>query len=113
MSWFSLTAASHTWKAHRARSTAISPAVYSAHGPGLSGTATPARRAEPTRARLWQVMAGAITRLRATTLARHSAPGVRPAVAKSVHPAPECSMSVWRLARTAARIGPVIADMRV
>ena len=91
----------------------MSSTVYSAHGPASSGTPTPDRRAQATRARLWTRTAGTTTTARAASLARHRAPGVRPAVANSVQPAPECSMSVWRLASTEARTGPVIAAISV
>ena len=46
---------------------------------------------------------------RATSLARHRVPGVRPEAAARFQPEPVCSISVCRLASTETRIGPIIA----
>ena len=53
--------------------------------------------------------AGTMRSVSAASLTRHRAPGVRPDVDARFHPAPLCSISVCRLARTATKIGCVRA----
>ena len=69
----------------------------------------PIMRAKTRRTAFWRTTAGTMTTVSAASLTRHRAPGVRPEVAARFHPAPLCSISVCRLARTAAKTAPVIA----